>query len=438
MTMSFLGFAQDIDIIDDTRANPVLTEDELVSIIDNQLADQSGEYSQVNVKVADEAGATRMWLYLLSATTWTMDRVTMLVADSGAVLEAVSDPTPPAMAAYVGTCPDPSIDMVFATLHTEIPTAVDGVTDACATAVAAGYTCQTVLGAAATVQAYQDWLACDLLAFGQIGHGDPTGIYLADGALDYTWFDTLASDYLDNTVMYFNSCQVHNDPLLQSMMDAGSRTYVGGIDYLYIGTSEAVFKCYWSDILITGNNMGPALTQCELDNYPEPGDHGLSGDDGPFAPVDPNSIILGFEDVSLWTANVGPLTASGTATEGSQSMSVPASGYVLIESASLSGEGDINTVTVDIMLPSPAANPWWAGQVQLLIEIPSQGIYNFWVAQTELQGLDLNTWHTIAFNVPDYVGDTLIGDSYDDLVVKFVLNVPQNAGSYLFDNAQVF
>jgi hypothetical protein len=150
-----------------------------------------------------------------------------------------------------------------------------------------------------------------------------------------------------------------------------------------------------------------------------------------------SDLILGFEDETLWTANVGPLTGSGTVTQGSQSMSVPASGFVLIQSAPINREGDINSITLDMMLPSPAANPWWAGQVQLLIEVPSQGIYNFWVAQTELQGLALDTWHTFTFNVPDYVGDTLIAKSYDDLVVKIVINVPQNAGNYLLDNARI-
>lgn len=279
--------AQDINIVSDTREGSALSRSKLVDIIEEEIVGAvSEQYSEINIELSSEGSLTKAMLFMLAANTWTLERVRIMLDDSGYILETVYNPEPDRAAIEatdsVGGCPDASVDMVFATMHDNISTAEDAVYDACASATAAGYSCHTIVGSGATVSAYQNWLSCDLLAFGSVGHGSPQGIWLEDGFLRYSWFDTLASDDLEETVIYLNSCQVHNNPLLQSIMDAGTRTYAGGINNLYIGPSEAVFECFWSGTLLSGGDMEPTLLACEAAEYPYTGAHGISGDLGPF------------------------------------------------------------------------------------------------------------------------------------------------------------
>ena len=164
-----------------------------------------------------------------------------------------------------------------------IPTAVAGVNRACDIATQAGYACDRLFGSQASVQDVRNYLLSHRVkAVGNIGHGNPTGIALDDGDLTAAWFDTLPETALNNKVIYFNSCQVHNPPLETAVMGAGARTFIGGLVNLPIGPSEDVFKCFWQDSLINQSVMGIALAACETTEGLI-GFHGLSGDPGQFS-----------------------------------------------------------------------------------------------------------------------------------------------------------
>jgi hypothetical protein len=185
------------------------------------------------------------------------------------------------------SCPDPSVEMVFATPCTEFPTAVAGVNRAYEIATQAGYNCKKLVGSEATSQAYRNWLSCDLKAFGNIGHGSPYGILLDDGPLYHTWFQSLSDTELSCDVIYFNSCQVHNSPLEPSIMSAGTRTFIGGDTNLYVGPSEEVFKHFWENVLLQSQGMNVTLYEWQetISNSPDwwwTGNHGFSGDGGIF------------------------------------------------------------------------------------------------------------------------------------------------------------
>ncbi len=172
--------------------------------------------------------------------------------------------------------------VVVGTCCPDIPTAKQAVEYVAALAEAAGFTPKILLGSDATVANYKYYLKRGVFGFVNAGHGYPGGIILDDGRLRSTWFAGLINRPLSPAVVYFNSCQVHNEPLLPAIMAAGARTYIGGIVNLLIGPSEAVCKCFWKKILIQGNSMGKTLTKCEARNSPNKGDHGLSGDKGKF------------------------------------------------------------------------------------------------------------------------------------------------------------
>lgn len=172
--------------------------------------------------------------------------------------------------------------MAFGTPVPEIPTAKAAVETACAIAKRAGFRVVKLLGPQASVANYQRLLTSGLLAFGNVGHGYTGGIVLADGNLTYSWYNSLGNTALKPAVVYFNSCQVFNDPLLQAIMKAGARTFIGGIINLLIGASEQVFQCFWKKTLIGTELMGSALRSCEKEHYPVANAHGIKGDTGKF------------------------------------------------------------------------------------------------------------------------------------------------------------
>lgn len=154
-----------------------------------------------------------------------------------------------------------------------------------------GFKCLALLGEDACVANYEKYLASGLKGFVNIGHGNTDGIALWDGFLDNTWFEGLKNAPLKPAVVYFNSCQVFNEPLLPSINQAGARTFIGGIVNLLIGPSEAVCKCFWSSVLKSSAHMDSALKLCETKNYPDEGSHGITGDTGPFT-SNPSSVEL--------------------------------------------------------------------------------------------------------------------------------------------------
>ena len=185
---------------------------------------------------------------------------------------------------YIGEEEDEyAFDFVAATPVPGIPTAKAAVERLHELATKAGLKSKMLLGEAATVSNYKQYLTSGLKGFVNVGHGNPNGIALDDGFLNASWFQGLSTNALKPGVIYFNSCQVFNDPLKSAVVHAGARTYIGGIVNLLIGPSEEVCKCFWGKILTSETRMNVALSQCEKDKYPQEGAHGIGGDTGPFS-----------------------------------------------------------------------------------------------------------------------------------------------------------
>jgi hypothetical protein len=142
------------------------------------------------------------------------------------------------------------VDFVAATPCPEIPTANAAVERVHSLAQRAGLTSIKLKGDDASVANYRRYLRSGLQGFVNIGHGSPNGLVLTDNVLKADWFRELRGDPLTPAVVYFNSCQVFNAPLQPAVMEAGARTFIGGIVNLLIGESEEVCKCFWHRILI--------------------------------------------------------------------------------------------------------------------------------------------------------------------------------------------
>src|SRR5262245_54782718 len=106
--------------------------------------------------------------------------------------------------------------------------------------------------------------------------------------------------------------------------------------------------------------------------------------------------VLGFEATAGWKVSSGTVTLSKTAhTQGAAALAVTApQNYTTLVSntlasglAPLAGLTDAGaTLQLDLQLPTSQPNPNYFGAVQLYINVPSRGVFNQFLGQSELTG----------------------------------------------------
>lgn len=249
--------------------------------------EDDGPYIKVKVKTlyGDNAQPDRLIVHLLDKSKYTYETARIDLGPGWVVEDLKRDyvvqPEDMAQAPQTdtyGTCPDESVQMVFFGTD-EFPSSIEAANKAAQIANDAGFKAVSLIGKEEKISAYKNWLSCEnLKVLGRVGHGSPSGIMLSDGVLDYNYFKGLSSTALNGKLLYFNSCQVHNAPLQPAIIGAGAQKFVGGIDDLYVGSSEEVFKCFMQKTIADNAAMTPTLGLCEQEHYPYPGAHGISGD----------------------------------------------------------------------------------------------------------------------------------------------------------------
>jgi len=267
-------------------------EHRIVEVIRTRvLPAAKAEYYRVDVKIKRKADQTPKYLvaYLLRKDVYLAEvvrvdvesdfHVTDIAWDYDESKDEEDEEDDASMSKGGGAC---DLDFVAATPVPDIPTARAAAEFLHNLFTTLGFKSKLLLGVDASVANYQMYLSCGLKGFVNIGHGNANEIVVDDGTLSAAWFNSVANQSLKPAVVYFNSCQVHNDPLKSAVMRAGARTFIGGIVNLLIGPSEEVCKCFWGKILPAAIPMGDALHTCEKEKYPEEGAHGITGDTGPF------------------------------------------------------------------------------------------------------------------------------------------------------------
>jgi lysophospholipase L1-like esterase len=184
--------------------------------------------------------------------------------------------------------------------------------------------------------------------------------------------------------------------------------------------------------------LGMALVGCRDAQPPGPS---LSATSGALS-TSTNEPVLGFEDETAWTVTQGvfpPPLASDVHTEGAHSLAVNPSGYGVLSSAPMSVLSALSgDVSFDLFVPSVQANRYWFGAVQLYLTCASRAVFNAFVGQVELTGLETDRFHRMAFSLSN--GSTLasLSSGCADLTFSIALNVPWNeSGTYLLDNLHV-
>lgn len=155
-----------------------------------------------------------------------------------------------------------------------------------------------------------------------------------------------------------------------------------------------------------------------------------------------NEPVLGFEDEAAWSVTQGTLgspTSNEVHTEGALSLAVNPSGYGVLSSAPVSVLSALTgEVSFDLFVPSAQANRYWFGATQLFLTCASRGVFNAFLGQVELTGLETNRFHRMSFALPGPTVVSSLAHGCDDLRFSLALNVPWNeSGTYLLDNLHV-
>lgn len=162
-------------------------------------------------------------------------------------------------------CPDNSVNFITASpLYSEMSVVKNAVDEEYEQAKKSGYTPYKLIDEAASVENYQNWLACpNLKGFAHVGHGSETAIMLNDGDLDANMIKQNVK-LNKKVIVAFNSCLVFNDPLKPAMTDhALAQRFSGGINSLLIQGSTQTYSCMWKAMLATGTAMSQALEDCK-------------------------------------------------------------------------------------------------------------------------------------------------------------------------------
>ncbi len=151
---------------------------------------------------------------------------------------------------------------------------------------------------------------------------------------------------------------------------------------------------------------------------------------------------LSFEDEGRpWSVGSGAVdlsTPSGNASHLDRALQIDGCGYALINSPLFSTAelASGNHLAFDVQLPDIQQNPYWLGDAQLLLSIPSAGIYNAWIGIASFSGLTTGEWHTLTMDTPAYIQAALATPAHDAQ-----LHIGYNSGNCLapalLDNLRV-
>jgi hypothetical protein len=155
--------------------------------------------------------------------------------------------------------------------------------------------------------------------------------------------------------------------------------------------------------------------------------------------MSPAQKMMSFEGGAeqFWLTELGTVSdVTGNVTQGNTAMSVNASGYVRIDSATfdtwqLPFVG--TRLDLDVYVP-PAGQPnqYWLGAVQLFMTIPSAQITNSYVGQIELTPGGTG-WRTGSFQLPSQVHTAML-QRHADVRFGIAVNTPQGAPPLVLDN----
>lgn len=121
------------------------------------------------------------------------------------------------------------------------------------------------------------------------------------------------------------------------------------------------------------------------------------------------------------------------------SLNVEGSGYMVLKSPlfrTMDLDAVSSSVAFYVWVPEKQVNPYWFGDVQLLLDVPEAGLRNVLIGQESLTGKNPG-WNSIVMNVSEDVQKILLED-YVNARFVIVLNANQNEENYRIDQITFF
>jgi len=142
------------------------------------------------------------------------------------------------------------------------------------------------------------------------------------------------------------------------------------------------------------------------------------------------SQVFGFESLDNWSSSAGARALSTEHSQGEHALAISGFSYSELVSSPLSTLTNVtDELALDIRLP--AQINW--GQAQIYVSSHTLGLHSYWVGEANIAGLSAGSFHTLTIPVAPSLQTTL-QQTYSDLSLKVVLNMPYSAQAVLVDN----
>lgn len=146
------------------------------------------------------------------------------------------------------------------------------------------------------------------------------------------------------------------------------------------------------------------------------------------------NALTSFEDLADWSSTATLALVTEPVSDASYALAVEASGWTVVESRWFNTSElppVASQLAIDVFVPDPQPNPWWVGEVQLVVDCPDAGLYSAFVGNRSLMHLFHDEYNHIVFDLPPAVQTALA--SSGQCRVSPILNVSSGAGTFLLD-----
>jgi hypothetical protein len=152
----------------------------------------------------------------------------------------------------------------------------------------------------------------------------------------------------------------------------------------------------------------------------------------------PKSFSFDGEPEDLWVSeHVNIEYDQNTKTEGLASMEICEDGWFELKTSRFNTtEMEIfsNEISIDVFIPEGQLNPWWLGNMSLVLKVPAAGVWWSHLGFEEFTGLASNQWHTLKFKLSDEALNALQGD-FSNASLSITANInPSTQGCFHLDN----
>jgi hypothetical protein len=134
------------------------------------------------------------------------------------------------------------------------------------------------------------------------------------------------------------------------------------------------------------------------------------------------------------------VTVSPISSNGFNSLSIASGGWTPLVSAPMSSADiraiagpDLTKISFALYIPSKLPNPFWVGNVQMYLTVPSANVWAAFLGQAELTPAPVQTFVRPTFTVPSYARHALTGN-YTDVRITIVLNVNFGTQGWLLND----